>query len=109
MKIAEQIASGHSLSKLPRFEYAEDASKLKWRFTEHWSGESAVFQVCGLWAYVKDYDGDRSGWSIRKGRRGPVLAEGEDDWFFQCLHDAEAALRKIIADRIAEIRQGKQQ
>ncbi len=43
---------------------------LKWVWKAHWSGESATFMVCGLYAYVKDYDGDFSGWQIRKGFKG---------------------------------------
>lgn len=86
------------------FEFAEDATKLPWVYEEHWSGEKATYAVCGLFAYVKDCDGDFAFWNVRKGKGGPILAEGEPREFFQALHDAEAALRRIVSDRIAELR-----
>ncbi|WP_375274444.1 hypothetical protein [Methylorubrum thiocyanatum] len=88
----------------PFFETAEDASRLKWQFTDHRDGETARFAVCGLHVHVQDCDGDYAEWSIRKGRRGPVVAEGTTRDFFASLHNAEIALRSVIAARIEELR-----
>ena len=91
------------------FDTSDQYTTLKWRFTERRDGETAVFEVCGLRAFVQDCDGDASEWSVRKGRRGSILAQGElwqGNHFFACLRDAEAALREIIAKRIAELRTG---
>lgn len=88
-------------------EFAEDATKLNWRWTEHWSGEWGEFELCGLYAKVRDCDGDFTWWAVRKGRNGPTLAEGQrndSNHFFGSLADAEAALRRIITDRITELR-----
>jgi hypothetical protein len=79
---------------------------LRWSFKEHWSGESATFVACGLRLWVKDYDGDRSGWTLKRGRE--LLAEGEDGgWdpyhFDACLTAAQAALRGAVAARKAEL------
>lgn len=82
-------------------------TSLKWRFEEHWSGEMARFDLGGLKVYVRDCDGDYSFWNIRRGRKGHVLAEGESYSPYHwetCLYEAEQALRKIVADRIAELR-----
>ncbi len=89
------------------FGTSDEYTSLKWHFTEHWSGEWATFEICGLRAYVRDYDGDESAWTIRKGKRGPILASGsrhDGIHFFECLRDAETALRGIIASRIAALR-----
>lgn len=88
--------------------FAEDFTSLKWRFEDHWSGETARFDVCGLHAWVRDLDGDAACWEVRKGRRGFVVAEGERcdgvyD-FFECLRDCEGALRRIVTERIAALR-----
>ena len=88
-------------------EFAEDATRLKWQYEERRDGEIARFSVCGLHAYVRDCDGDGSFWYVRKGYRGPALAKGERadiNHFFGSLGDAEAALRRIIAERVAELR-----
>ncbi|MEX7400968.1 hypothetical protein AB2C54_34030, partial [Pseudomonas aeruginosa] len=59
---------------------------------------------------VFDCDGDASEWTIRKGKRGAVIAAGsrhDGNHFFECLRNAEAALRRIVAARIAELREAK--
>ena len=80
---------------------------LKWRFKEHWWGESAKFDLGGLVVYVADCDGDRSFWTIRRGQKGPIIAEGEsaaaNHWDL-CLGEAQTALLEIVAKRIAELR-----
>ncbi|TXN23968.1 hypothetical protein [Methylobacterium sp. WL9] len=86
------------------FDFAEDATKLKWRYEERRDGEIARFEVCGLHAYARDCDGDFTFWLIRKGKQGAVLAEGETRDFFPALREAEAALRRIVSARIAEMR-----
>lgn len=86
--------------------FADDYTKLKWEFKDHWSGESARFQVAGLEVFVRDMDGDSSWWELRDNRTGLVLAKGEK-WpgetelpdFWQCLVDAEAALRAEVHER----------
>ena len=88
-------------------EVAPPETTLKWRYKEHWSGESASFDLGGIRAYVKDMDGDASYWTIRRGRHGPTIAEGENCTAYHwevCLWEAEVSLRKIVADRIAELR-----
>lgn len=92
-------------------EVAEDEPTLKWKFTERRDGETAEFDIGGIRAYVQDCDGDFSYWTIRRGRRGPVLAQGEThegNHWGTCLQQAEAALRKIVTDRIAELRAQKE-
>ena len=82
-------------------------STLLWNYRDHRDGETATFEVCGLHVSIQDMDGDGSVWNIRKGRRGATIASGSKcsgDDFVECAADAEAALRKIIADRIAELR-----
>lgn len=89
------------------FDTSDQYTTLAWRFTERRDGETAVFEVCGLRAFVQDCDGDQSWWTVRKGRRGPILAQGERSdgtHFFECLREAEGNLRRIIAERIAELR-----
>lgn len=81
---------------------------IAWRYKDHRDGESAEFTVCGLHVYVGDADGDWSWWTIRVGRLGRVIAEGEEfgiDHFDEALAKAEAALRKIVTDRIQELRE----
>ena len=36
--------------------FAEDFTKLKWRYRDHRDGETAEFSVCGLRAFVQDCD-----------------------------------------------------
>ncbi len=82
-------------------------STLLWQYRDHWSGERAAFQVCGLYVYVVDHDGDGSIWEIRKGKSGPVLRSGSScghDDFVDCAAAAEDALRAILKERIAELR-----
>ncbi|MBW4656638.1 MAG: hypothetical protein KME20_26880 [Kaiparowitsia implicata GSE-PSE-MK54-09C] len=81
--------------------------RLKWRFKDHWSGESALFDLGGVRVHVKDMDGDSTCWTIRRGKDGPVIAEGnswEADHWDICLLQAEKALLKIVSERIAELR-----
>jgi len=86
--------------------FSEDFTSLKWQYSEHWSGESAVFRVAGLEAYVRDMDGDSSYWELRDLRTKAIISEGED-WgydppnFFKCLADAESALRTEVDKRKA--------
>lgn len=87
--------------------FAQDYTSLKWQFRELQDGEVATFSVCGLKAWVRDCDGDRSIWELRKGRT--VVAHGEDEGFepphfWACLRDAEAALRGELARRVEELR-----
>lgn len=88
--------------------FAEDYTSLKWQYRDHWSGESAVFRVAGLEAYVRDMDGDSSYWELRDLRTKAIIAEGED-WgfeppnFWKCLADAEAALRVEVKTRVANL------
>lgn len=90
--------------------FASDYTKLKWKWTDHWSGEIAEFRVAGLEAYVRDCDGDSSWWHLKDTRTKTILAKGED-WgfdppnFWKCLVEAEAALRSEVARRIATLRQ----
>lgn len=87
----------------------EEKPRLKWRFKDHWSGESALFVLGGLRVYVRDMDGDSSYWEITRGKGGPVIAEGESrgaNDFHVCLQQAQDALLKIVGDRIKEIRAG---
>lgn len=98
---------------VPRDEWgtSDQYTTLHWRFTDHRDGEIATYKVAGLWVWVGDYDGDCSEWRIRKGKGGPILAEGnryDGNHFFACLHDAEAALRRIIVDRVLELRDAAQ-
>lgn len=98
---------GRTLEPADEFDTSDQYTTLLWRFTERRDGETALFEVCGLRVWVGDYDGDFSKRSIRKGKGGPILAEGnrwDGNHFFVCLRDAEAALRRIIAERIAELR-----
>lgn len=95
------------LEPADEFDTSDQYTTLLWRFTERRDGETALFEVCGLRVWVHDLDGDFSEWSISKGKSGPVLAQGfslEGNHFFACLREAEAALRRIITDRIAELR-----
>lgn len=88
--------------------FADDFTTLKWVFHDHWSGESATYKAAGFSAYVKDYDGDSSGWVVR--HRGNIIAEGEN-WdhspphFFICLHQAEIALRQAAAATLSALQQ----
>lgn len=86
---------------------SDEYSQLAWRFTERRDGEIAEYSVGGLHVWVRDYDGDVTDWRIRKDARGPILAEGnryDGRHFFEALRDAEQALRRIVAERIAELR-----
>ena len=81
---------------------------LKWRFTEHWWGEKAVFKAAGMKAVVIDYDGDGSGWRVQHGRR--ILAS-EDNilsvnpyHFDVALERAEEAFRTAARMRKAAIK-----
>jgi hypothetical protein len=82
-------------------------TRLHWRFKEHWSGESASFELGGVRAYVRDMDGDSSYWTITRGKGGPVIAEGEcwqaNNWE-NCLQQAQDAFLKIVGDRIKQLR-----
>lgn len=84
--------------------FAEDFTKLKWRYRDHRDGETAEFWVCGLRTFVQDCDGDDSIWDVRKGRNGSILADGRERDFYSALAAAEAALRQIISERIVELR-----
>lgn len=84
-------------------------SGLKWRISPQselpWKDIRAQYTVCGLRAVV--IENDRSTyWWIGTIVRGPKLAEGTRPigHFDDCLHDAEVALRRIVADRIADLR-----
>lgn len=94
-------------ASIPSAEDEEREPALKWAWKDHWSGESGTFMICGLYVYVKDYDGDWSGWSIRKGKKGPVVAHGDCFDFHCAIFAAEDALRKIVTERIAELRAGR--
>ncbi len=88
------------------------SAPIPWQLEDHRDGERARFEVCGLYAFVGDADGDWSWWTISKGRRGAKIAEGtvhgHDPYHFDAaLQQAEAALRKIVADRIADLRAGR--
>lgn len=84
--------------------FADDWTRLSWQFTDHRDGETAVYRVAGLEAYVADQDGDASYWELRDmrlPRRERVIAEGSDcgfdpHHFFRCLYEAEAALRAEV-------------
>lgn len=91
-------------ASIPSADDEEREPSLKWVWKDHWSGESATLEVCGLRAYVKDYDGDWSGWNICKGKKGPIVVQGECFDFHGAIFAAEDAIRKIVADRIAELR-----
>lgn len=89
------------------FDTSDQYTTLKWRFIEHRDGETALFDLCGLHVWVMDMDGDASEWTIRRGRWGSILSSGsrwEGNHFFACLRDAEAAFRKIVDERITELR-----
>lgn len=86
--------------------FADDYTKLKWVWKDHRDGETARFQVAGLEVYAADMDGDGSWWQLKDIRARTILATGQY-WageteipdFWQCLVDAEAALRAEVADR----------
>ena len=80
-------------------DFAEDFTKLKWRYEEHWSGEMARFDAAGYSLFVRDCDGDSSWWNLK--HHGKVIAEGESwglvpNHFFVCLREAEQALRDAV-------------
>ncbi len=92
--------------------FADDYTRLNWRYHDHWSGESARYQVAGLEAYVKDMDGDASEWRLKDLRTRKVIAEGSDagftpPHFYAAMVLAEQALRDEVACRKAAIRAGK--
>lgn len=89
--------------------FADDYTRLKWQFDDHWSGESARFRVAGLEAFVKDRDGDDSYWILKDVRARNIIAEGKDSGFdppnfWVCLVRAEDALRSEVARRKTAIR-----
>lgn len=89
------------------FDTSDQYTTLNWRFKERRDGETARFSICGLEVLVQDCDGDATVWTIRKGRGGPIVAQGEGhegNHFFAGLREAEATLRRVIAERIAELR-----
>lgn len=81
---------------------------LKWTHEDRWWGAVSKYAGAGYSLSVADYDGDRSGWRLR--RHGTVIAEGEDHGdrpyyhFDACLLAAEAALRADVRRRITALR-----
>jgi hypothetical protein len=81
---------------------------LRWLFREHRDGETARFRAAGYELYVIDMDGDGSEWSLKRGKA--ILAQGGTHkcvplyHFDACLVAAEAALREVTRDRIADLR-----
>lgn len=89
--------------------FADDYTRLDWQYDDHWSGETAKFQVAGLLAYVQDRDGDDSWWMLKDTRTRKVIAEGRDSGFdppnfYVCLVKAEEALRAEVEARKVQIR-----
>ncbi len=89
--------------------FADDYTKLNWKFTDHRDGETAEFRVAGLELFVQDMDGDGSWWHLKDVRTRKVLAKG-DDWgfdpphFWKCLAEAEATLRAEVNRRKEALR-----
>ena len=79
--------------------FANDFSKLPWVYTEHWSGTTARYRAAGYDLYVRDYDGDSTGWEVS--RHGVKIASGDCQEFYPALAEAEKAMRAHAAHLIA--------
>lgn len=80
--------------------------RFKWDHKVHRDCAISTFKAAGLTLRVIDWDGDASGWTLKRGK--DLIAEGEDwGWnpyhFDACLMAAEAAMtahvRALIASR----------
>lgn len=69
-------------------------SHYRWKLKEHWSGETATFHAAGFDAWVRDWDGDYSTWSVNfRGREiGAGECHGADD-FREAIKCAEIVIR----------------
>jgi hypothetical protein len=84
--------------------FADDYTRLKYEYKDHWSGESARFRAAGLELYVKDCDGDFTVWQLKDLRTGQIISDGSEDHFFAGLARAEFMLRTIVDLRKARLK-----